>query len=313
MSDVEKRRYRRLFELLRLEGKTEKTVLDIGCGKGGWLEWLYHVGFSRLAGVDSSSACRESIKKYLNFVEIKAKVTDLRKNFIPQIVSFSHVLEHFYNPLAELKLIVKNSASDAIFFIEVPNSPAMLDSSNPWSWLFFEHINHFDSISLANLVQRAGLEVVESGFWSFDPAHGAAHECLYLVCCRATTECQKDQKRSPPSLWSSRLAAVLTPRPLSDSIVEFIDPERPLALWGCSQYAMLVLGMHDELRGHLHRLFDASPAKIGRRIAGIEIQHPSQLQYLSDDYLLLLPRSGCLDSMLAELSDAGIYLDTIVF
>lgn len=312
LTEIEQRRYQRLFKLLNLEKEHAKIILDFGCGKGGWLEWLNRIGFSHLIGIEASDACRELIKNRAS-INIYSKITDLPEDTTPQIVSLSHVLEHFYDPLKELKRLVDKTGKDACFFIEVPNSPAMLESSNPWLWLFFEHINHFDEKSLHNLVQRAGLEVIKSGFWPFDPAHGAEFECLYIVCHQATTNNQKNQKISNPSLWSSRLDVTLTRRPLSDSLIESLDPDRPLALWGCSQYAMLVLGMHDELRKRLRILFDVSPAKIGRRIAGIEIHHPSQLQYLGDDYLLLLPRSGYLDSMLKELSDAGLYIDTLVF
>lgn len=311
LTEIELQRYQRLFKILSLEKKQKKLILDFGCGKGGWLKWLKSIGFSQLIGIEASGACRELIK-HRGLIDIYAKLTDLPENIFLQFVSITHVLEHLYDPLNALKKLVDLSEEDACFFIEVPNAPAMLECDNPWSWLFFEHINHFDENSLCNLVQRAGLEVNQLGYWSFDPTHRERRECLYLVCRRATTDIN-EKKDSDTIFWPNQLNAILRQRPLPDSLIDSFDLKRPLALWGCSQYSMLVLGMHDEIRRRLSKLFDASPAKIGRRVAGIEIQHPSQIKYLSNDYLLLLPRSGYLDSMLKELADACIFLDTVVF
>ena len=312
LTEVELQRYQRLFKRLRLEQEQAKLIMDFGCGKGGWLEWLKHIGFSQLIGIEKSAACRESIQNCV-LINVYAEVADLPENTWPQIVLLSHVLEHLYDPLTELRKLVDKSEKNAYFFIEVPNLPGMLDCDNPWSWLFFEHINHFDESSLCNLVRRAGLEVTQLGYWSFDPETGQEQECLYLVCRRATTEYRSEQKASDSALWSGRLNAMLTQRPLPDSLMASLDLKRPLALWGCSQYTMLVLGMHEEIRLNLRCLFDASSAKIGRRIAGIEIEHPMNLRNLTNDHLLLLPHSIYLDAMRKKLSDSGLYFDTLVF
>jgi len=74
-----------------------------------------------------------------------------------------------------------------------------------------------------------------------------------------------------------------------------------LALWGISQYAMLLMGSRPELAG-IGRLFDASPAKIGRTIRGVRIESPKALLSLDADTVLLLPRSYYTDTMLAHLA-----------
>lgn len=312
LSAIELRRYQRLFKRLRLEKKQTKLIMDFGCGKGGWLEWLKHFGFSRLIGIEASAACRESIQNP-GFVDVYAEVADIPENIFPEVVLLSHVIEHLYDPLTELRKLVEKSEKDACFFIEVPNAPAMLDCESPWAWLFFEHINHFDVRSLCNLVNRAGLEVNQLGYWSFDPAHGKESECLYLVCRRGETDFKIESRDSDYFLWPERLNNFLKQNPLSNSFIESVDFERPLALWGCSQYSMLVLGMHEEILLNLRCLFDESPAKIGRQISGIKIQSPDNLQKLEDDYLLLLPQSIYLDAMRQTLSSLGVNLDVLVF
>ncbi|ADC62869.1 class I SAM-dependent methyltransferase [Allochromatium vinosum] len=311
ITEIDQRRYFRLFELLRLEQEKTKTILDFGCGKGGWLAWLNQIGFSSLIGIEASVACRQIIGNY-DSVKIYSNTGALPEDEAPEIITFSHVLEHLHDPLLELKTLIFKSPKNAIFFIEVPNAPAMLKKANPWPDLFFEHINHFDEFSLKNLVWRAGLEIIQSGSWAFDPLNDKGDECLYLIC-RQGSYNQEKRLFSRLSSWPLQLAAALEHRPLSESFILSLDLRRPLALWGCSQYSMLVLGMHPEVRMRIHQLFDTSPAKIGRDIDGVKIQHSSQLRYLNKDYALLLPRSDYLDSMLKEISNTDIQLDTFIF
>lgn len=312
ITEIDQRRYFRLFDLLRLEQEKTKTILDFGCGKGGWLEWLNQIGFSSLIGIEASAACRQIVESH-DLVKIYSNTSVLLEDETPEIITFSHVLEHLHDPLCELKTLIAKSPKNALFFIEVPNAPTMLKKANPWSDLFFEHINHFDEFSLKNLVLRAGLEVIQSGCWSFDPLNGAGDECLYLICCQVSCNYSKKQLLSSSSSWPCKLATALKHRPLPESFILSLDLKRPLALWGCSQYAMLVLGMHPEIRICIHRLFDTSPAKIGREINGVKIQHSSQLRHLNKDYVLLLPRSDYLDCMLKDISSTGIQLDTFIF
>lgn len=312
LSAVELRRYQRLFKLLGLENKQTQVIMDFGCGKGGWLEWLRHMGFSQLIGIEASASCRESIENS-GLIDVYAEAVNIPKNIRLKFVLLSHVLEHLYDPLTELRRLVEKSEKNACFFIEVPNAPAMLDCDNPWAWLFFEHINHFDVRSICNLVYRAGLEVKQLGYWSFDPAHGKENECLYLVCRPGKTNIKIKLKTYDHSSWSKRLNNFLKGNPLSESFIESVDFNRPLALWGCSQYSMLVLGMHKEIFLKLRYLCDESPAKIGRRIFGIPIQSPDVLQKLDNNHLLLLPQSNYLAAMREKLTSLGVKLDVVVF
>ena len=89
------------------------------------------------------------------------------------------------------------------------------------------------------------------------------------------------------------------------SVENIPQDDRPLALWGVSQYAMLLLGSCPELLCRIRRLFDASPAKIGRSIKGMVIESSSELGTLTDDFILLIPKSIFLPQMLSLLPSTG--------
>ena len=80
---------------------------------------------------------------------------------------------------------------------------------------------------------------------------------------------------------------------------------RPAAIWGVSQYAMLLLGSAPTLAGRVSRLFDGSPAKIGRSINGVVVEPSERLNSLSRDALLFIPRSKFLNQMLGQLHRIG--------
>jgi len=305
-------RYRRLHSLLGPGLAPVKPVLDVGCGKGGLLSYLAQHGFMHLAGIEASRACRKALVKRAADFSVFETVGNLPDIFKPSMVVLSHVIEHFHDPVSELRALVDVAAPDALFFLEVPNTPAMLDSALPWLWLYFEHINHFDLSHLKLLVRQAGLEPVREGCWPFQLKPGAEDDCLYLVCRIA-----KSVDASSFSLVGELADFIdqrLPPHPLNEKkCAEILDDGRPLALWGLSQYSMLVLGMHDEIRQRITALFDNSPAKTGRYLAGIEVRPVESMLDLGADHLLLLPQSGYTLSMEAYLSGHGVESRHVVF
>jgi len=98
ITEIDQRRYFRLFEFLRLEQEKTKTILDFGCGKGGWLAWLNQIGFSSLIGIEASAACRQIAGNY-DSVEIYSNTGALPEDEAPEIITLSHVLEHLHDPL----------------------------------------------------------------------------------------------------------------------------------------------------------------------------------------------------------------------
>jgi SAM-dependent methyltransferase len=141
----------------------DKDIIEIGCGRGDFLEILNKLGNNRVIGFDPSYNPNKN--------------TDLRKpevKIIPELYSeaFSdypadficsrHVLEHIHNPLDFLKSIRRAIArrKHCVVYFEVPNALYTLEQMGLWD-IIYEHCSYFTSQSLANIFLQAGFEPIE--------------------------------------------------------------------------------------------------------------------------------------------------------
>jgi len=292
-------RYRRLEQRLRERITPDSAILDVGCGKGGWLRYLASRGYRALMGLEASAACRRDIQASLG-VPVAERIQELPLDQgRPAVVVLSHVLEHVPYPAQFLGELVDASAADALFCLEVPNTPGLLQGETPWRDFYFEHINHFDAHHLRTVARLAGIEPIGMELWPFLPGEGDSAACVFLLCRRT---CSDPSPLVMDSSLREALVARLPLRPLSIEQEErILRDNRALAMWGVSQYAQLILGMHPRILERVAALFDASPAKIGRRVAGIEIQPPAAIAEQPQPPLLLLPHSDYTPWMVEQL------------
>lgn len=299
-SHQELARYHRLEQRLSEQMMSGSVMLDVGCGKGGWLRYLASRGYSELMGLEASVACRRDIQASLD-VPVAKHIQELPSDRgHPAIVVLSHILEHVRYPVQFLSELVDKSAADALFCLEVPNTPALLQGKVPWRNFYFEHINHFDVHHLRTVARLARIEPIGVELWPFLPGEGNPAACIFLLCRRNIHD------PSPLAMDRSlrdELVAGLPLRPLSTEQEEqMLSDNRTIAIWGISQYAQLILGMHPRVLERITALFDVSPAKIGRRVAGIKIQSPIAITEQSQPPLLLLPQSDYTSWMVEQLA-----------
>lgn len=284
-------RYDRIIDSLK--PATDDLILDFGCGQGGFVTRCMERGL-RAIGIDPSERNREVARQAgLSVYEsVDAFLAAERHPRIRWIV-LSHVLEHLLQPMALLRQL-SQAAEESFVYIEVPDADGYLSpESVRWQELYFEHLSHFRSHSLSDLAGRAGIEI--SGEYTVPFSRELSKTRCLVLMGRLT-----GNARRRPMARSQPYAALP-----SVSIKDLIQDDRPLVLWGLSQYAMLLLGSCPELTERLSHLIDASPAKIGRTIRGIRVKSPDHLSALPRDANLLIPASPYLPQMLNQLLHSG--------
>lgn len=286
VSKDNKARYDRIIELLK--PGSDGVILDFGCGQGGFISRCLERGLEA-AGIEPSAKSREVAKKAgLHVYEsLDAFVTENPSCKI-QTVVFSHILEHLMNPIHLIRILAKY-ANNALVYIEVPDADSYLSPNNiRWREMYFEHLSHFRKHNIAELAAHSGVEIINEGVTSFSPAQQDVR-CLFLL----------GHFRDAPCNDTSRTASDAHAKFNCFSEIpgkELLLDDRPLALWGVSQYAMLLLGSN-LWRSRLIRLFDSSSAKMGRSIGGIRVEHPDGISTLSKDTVLILPHSPFISKM----------------
>jgi SAM-dependent methyltransferase len=110
-----------------------KSILEIGCGKGNFLELLKANGFS-ITGIDPAyeGELPHIIKEpFSPALGMKGDAIILR-----------HVLEHINNPLDFLRSISETNGRKGIVYIEVPCLDWIIER-RAWFDVFYEHVNYF--------------------------------------------------------------------------------------------------------------------------------------------------------------------------
>lgn len=113
---------RKVEQILSLFDKKNFSLVDFGCGNGGFLKLLKKNGIRDLAGVDKKfdNNCIENGIAFSNSLEA------YKKKF--NCITMWGVLEHVNNPLALLKYAVKFLKKNGFLVMEFPSADSMLMS-----------------------------------------------------------------------------------------------------------------------------------------------------------------------------------------
>jgi len=279
ISDDNNGRYDRILDTLR-PGK-EGLILDFGCSQGGFVSQCLKRGLCA-AGIEPSAKSRKvGLDAGLDISESIEAFRAAHLNVKVQAVIISHVLEHMLTPLKTLRDIVGNYP-EAKVYIEVPDAASYLaPNAIRWHEMYFEHLCHFRRKNIVDIAKRARIRIIGEGFSSFSVAQQDTR-CCFLVG-------ELDDLPQVPESFAFADRADITPLPPVPGVsVPF--GVKSLALWGVSQYAMLLLGSRPEI-SRINRLFDASPAKVGRKIHGVIVESSEKISTMSEDTILILPFS----------------------
>jgi SAM-dependent methyltransferase len=144
-------------------GLQEKTVIDIGCGKGSFLKRLCAVSGANGIGFDKSfEETRGEAVSGVRFVNDWFQ--DTYADMKPALVSCRHVIEHIAEPVAFLRALRAHPGiqPETVFYFEAPNALYTLRDLGIWD-LIYEHVSYFTPPSLRAAFEIAGFEVLDAG------------------------------------------------------------------------------------------------------------------------------------------------------
>jgi SAM-dependent methyltransferase len=136
-------------------------IVEVGCGKGEFLQRLCAIAGARGLGIDASydpDAAPVRAGAAVRFV--REPFSALPLDITPALVVCRHVLEHLPDPrpfMAEFAAVARRSAGCRVF-VEVPNVLFTLRDLGIWD-IIYEHCSYFSAPALARLCVTAGLHV----------------------------------------------------------------------------------------------------------------------------------------------------------
>jgi len=141
---------------------TNKTILDFGCGIGGFLGYAKQSA-STVAGVELEKALQSSFRKrQLNVFSNLEAIFETGNKY--NLITAFHVVEHLSDPITILKKLSELLTEGGELIVEVPSSDdALLTFYNCKAFQNFtywsQHLFLFNAATLTDLVKQAGLTI----------------------------------------------------------------------------------------------------------------------------------------------------------
>jgi len=222
----------------------DKRIIEIGCGKGEYLELLVNAGtkasgleFARSSVIHCQNQGLSVIRGFLG--------SSTQKIAAPAFDGFIclNFMEHWPKPLQTLRAICNNLVDDGIGLVEVPNFDMILQESL-YSEFISDHLSYFTESTLRFALQNAGFEVLEcSSIW---------HDYILSATVR------KRRKSDFSGLLRQQ-------RKIAQDLNRFIAgfPSRSVAVWGAGHQALATIALA-KLETSISYVIDSAPFKQGK-------------------------------------------------
>lgn len=177
----------RLIENYDLHGK---DIVEIGCGKGEFLNILCDLGNNRGVGFDTSyEEERIDNADKQRFIVIKDFFSERYANYKADMICCQHVLEHIQYSrdfMNTIRRTVGNRPHTVLYF-EVPNIMYTLKDLGIWD-LIYEHCGYFSISSLSCLFNSCGFKVIR-----ISDAFDGQYLCIDALPVQDRSDCEIDQ------------------------------------------------------------------------------------------------------------------------
>jgi hypothetical protein len=147
-------------ELIEKHNLQGKTTMEIGCGKGDFINLLTNLNGGKGIGIDP--AYEEGRQTNPNLTFYKEFYSEKHGNLKASMISCRHTLEHIHATYDFLKLIRKSldNSMDTVVFFEIPQISRILDIQAFWD-IYYEHCSYFSAGSLARMFRATGYEILD--------------------------------------------------------------------------------------------------------------------------------------------------------
>lgn len=229
-----------------------KRLIEIGCGKGYFLEHLRARGYDA-KGIDPAY---EGSNPHV----VKA-MFEPSLGLSADAIVLRHVLEHIEDPVAFLGNIAQSNGGKGLVYIEVPCFD-WICQRRAWFDVFYEHVNYFRLTDLDRMFGR----VLESG-------RLFGEQYLYVV---ADLSSLRPIMRDPGS-------PVHFPADFLESRDRYrLSCDAPRAVWGAASKGVIFAIHMQQLGTRIDFAIDINPVKQGRYLpgSGLRVVSPAEAMAL---------------------------------
>lgn len=280
----------------------EKNIIEIGCGKGDFLNLICELGNNRGIGIDPAYVPGRSTP-HPNVSFIKEFYSEKHGDLPVDAITCRHTMEHIHDTNTFVRTIRQSlqNKPDVKLLIEVPCIIRILNIQAFWD-IFYEHCSYFSPGSLARLFRKNHFEILDT-YLEYD------NQYLFL------------EARPSPSNSSPEHPLEESIQQMQEYVDDFVvkinqqlgswrnrlqkmkDGNKNVVVWGGGSKSVGFLTQFDDLKAIGH-VVDINPHMQGNYIPGIGIQYitPDQLRNIKPDVVIIMNGvyKNEINTMLAE-------------
>lgn len=288
----------------------EKNIVEIGCGKGDFLNLICEIGNCRGVGIDPAYEPGRS-KPNPNVSFIKEFYSKEHRSLQKDVITCRHTLEHIHDT-NEFVHTMRNSISkdeDVTVFIEVPSIVRILEVQAFWD-IFNEHCSYFSPGSLCRLFKFNRFEILDA-YIEYDNQYlfiEAKPTNEISTAIHPLEESVEDLKKSVDEFVVKINAQLNDWR---EMLMRMKEQNKKVVVWGGGSKAVGFLAQFNDLK-IIEQVVDINPHMQGNYIPGIGIQYidPDQLKEIKPDAVIIM--NGIYKNEISQmLRDRGLQAELI--
>lgn len=250
-----------VYEVIKHNIEMESNIIEIGCGKGFFLNYLKAKGYN-ITGFDPAYEGEDKsiVKDYFT----------TKYNLLGDLIILRHTLEHIKYPLEFLNSIAKSNNYKGKIYIEVP-AFEWIEKNNAIEDIFYEHCNYFTKDTLSMIFKNS-----ETGYLF-------GNQYLYLV---SDFENLYKKEELKFELKNRTKYEIID----DQKYINILNTYKNIAIWGAGAKGSTFVNVYDPDSKYIKCVIDINKKKQGRFIAvsGHKIIPPNMISEYNIETIIVM-------------------------
>lgn len=285
-SPANQKKYAFYLQFLRGHGIDSVEMADVGCGRGGFINWMADNGWEQECyGVDvdaRSLPADANARKNVSFRDGNGLSLPFAEDSM-RLLTYFHVLEHIRDVSGLLKEATRVLGDNGHILIEVPDAENYAGTPIGSAFWFSirEHINHFTAKALAAALEAYGFSVQEISRQMLETPEFTYPSLIILARKNAAASSLTTPATADIADFArmSREALMHQAHQISS-----LAANQKVTVWGCSAEVFSLLPLLDTSR---MRICDSSKRKQSTHYKGMPIEDPAAVP--AEGLLIIAP------------------------
>jgi SAM-dependent methyltransferase len=289
-----------------------KTILEIGCGKGEFLALMCQLGNNKGIGIDPAYVPErnpDTTGSQIEFIQdfYSPKYSHLEAD----VICCRHTLEHIAPTLEFMQMIRKTITDrpDTLIFFDLPDVMRVLQEGAFWD-IYYEHCSYFTAGSLAGLFDISGFNL-DDLYQDYDDQYLIimAYPSHDSTCPHRDSDNNIDKSRQAVNEFKKKCSQKIDY--WLKTIRKFIKDGQRIVIWGSGSKAVAFLTTL-KLSEEIEYIVDINPYRHGKFIPGTghEIVAPKFLKQYKPHKIIVMNPVYC-DEIQQELDDMNVNADLL--